>query len=413
MFNSRSLLNSKGRRLLIIVGVLIGLLVLAYGILFALTGRSQFARAVIWFDADIGDINRFPSRVIEPSEASDLPIALDNKASEAFKRIDPAMGGGLDPELVAGGDLDSFLAKTDTNAFLVVKDGVVVHEWYGKGVERETLQTSFSVSKSFLSTLIGIAIDQGYIGSLDDPITDYVPELLDRDPRFSSITLRNLITMSSGLAYEDQKTPWGDPVKTYYSPDLRSTALSAVIDEAPGKTFLYNNYNPLLLGMALERATDQNVSDYMSDVLWKPLGAEADASWSMDSVGSGFEKMESGVNARAIDFARFGLMFANDGVVDGKQIVPEQWVRDATAVDTTGDPSENYQNFWWVYPTGPQGSTVDFAAQGNLGQYIYVAPNENTVIVRLGSNEGGVAWPWLMGTLAHQINGPPGPQNMP
>lgn len=412
MFNSSSSRIRIGRHLLVIVGVIIGVLVLTYGVLFALTGRSQFARAVIWFDADVDDINRFPSRVIEASSPSTLPTELNNNAEDAFKRINPAMGGGIDPALLTEGDLDSFLSKTNTTAFLVVKDGVLVNEWYGKGVERETLQTSFSVSKSFLSTLIGIAIDQGYIGSLDDPITDYVPELLDRDPQFGSITLKNLITMSSGLTYVDQKTPWGDPVKTYYSPDLRATALSAVIDEAPGKTFLYNNYNPLLLGMALERATDQTVSDYMSDVLWKPLGAEANASWSLDSVSSGFEKMESGVNARAIDFARFGQMFANDGVVDGKQIVPEQWVHEATAVDTTGDPSESYQNFWWVYPTGPKGSSADFAAQGNLGQYIYVAPNENTVIVRLGRDEGGIAWPWLMGTIAHQLNGPPGPQDV-
>ncbi len=409
----RKIKNPKVRHAVIILVAIIGILALTYGLLFSLTGRSQFARSVVWFDADVGDINRFPSRVIEASVSSDLPVALNNKTSEAFKRIDPAMGGGLDPTLVAGGDLDAFLTRTDTTAFLVVKDGVLVNEWYGENIERETLQTSFSVSKSFLSTLIGIAIDQGHIGSLDDPITDYVPELLDRDPQFSSITLKNLITMSSGLAYEDQKTPWGDPAKTYYSPDLRATGLSAVIDEAPGKTFLYNNYNPLLLGMALERATDQKVTDYMSDVLWKPLGAEADASWSLDSVSSGFEKMESGVNARPIDFARFGLMFANDGIVDGKQVVPEQWVRDATSVDTTGDPSENYQNFWWVYPTGPQGSPTDFAAQGNLGQYIYIAPNEDTVIVRLGRDEGGVAWPWLMGTLARQLNGPPGPQNTP
>lgn len=403
----------KVRRVLIIVGIIVGVLVLSYGVLFALTGRSQLARVLVWRDADVGDINRFPSRVIKSSTASDLPVALDGSTAKAFKQIDPSSGGGLDSVLSAGGDLDTFLARTDTTAFLVIKDGVLVNEWYGNGAKRDTLLTSFSVSKSFLSTLIGIAVDQGHIGSLDDPITKYVPELLDRDPQFGSITLKNLITMSSGLVYKDQKTPWGDPAKTYYSPDLRATALSAVIEKAPGKSFLYNNYNPLLLGMALERATGQSVSSYMSKVLWAPLGAEANASWSLDSVGSGFEKMESGVSARAIDFARFGLMFANGGVVNGKQVVPSQWVRDATAVDKKGDPAENYQYFWWVYSTGMQGSKADFAAQGNLGQYIYVAPDEDTVIVRLGHSDDGVAWPWLMGTLAHQIGGPSSPSGAP
>lgn len=405
--------TSKGRRALIIVGAIVGVLALTYGVLFSLTGYSQFARVVVWLDADVGDINRFSSRVIQASTPSQLPAAPDGSAEAAFKQIDPSMGGGLGPTRGAAGDLNAFLAQTDTTAFLVVKDGVLVNEWYGDGVGRDTLQTSFSVSKSFLSTLIGLAISQGYIGSLDDPITKYVPELLDRDSRFSDITLKNLITMSSGLAYEDQKMPWGDPAKTYYSPDLRATALSAVVKEAPGKTFLYNNYNPLLLGMALERSTGQTVSDYMSKVLWGPLGAEANASWSLDSANSGFEKMESGVNARAVDFARFGLMFANDGTVDGKQVVPEQWVRDATAINTTSDPAENYQYFWWVHSTGPQGGTADFAAQGNFGQYIYVAPDENIVMVRLGRDEGGVAWPWLMGTLARQMNGPVGPQPGP
>ena len=400
-------------RVLMVAGVIVGLLMLTYGVMFALTGSSQFARVVVWLDVDVGDIDKFPSRTIKTSSASELPAVPDGTTTEAFKRIDPASGGGLDPALGAGGDLDTFLAKTDTTSFLVVKDGKLVKEWYGEGVGRETLQTSFSVSKSFLSTLIGIAIEQGYIHSLDDPITKYIPELLDRDKQFGDITLRNLVTMSSGLAWSDTMTPWGDPANTYYSPDLRATALSAVVDESPGKTFVYNNYNPLLLGMALERATKQHVSDYMSNELWGPLGAGANASWSMDSDGSGFEKMESGLNARAIDFARFGLMFANDGVVNGKQVVPKQWVSDATAVNTSTDPAENYQYFWWVYPGGPEGSSADFAAQGNLGQYIYVAPNENIVIVRLGRHEQGVAWPWLMGSIAHGMGAVEGPRPAP
>ncbi len=153
----------------------------------------------------------------------------------------------------------------------------------------------------------------------------------------------------------------------------------------------------------------------MSQVLWKPMGAEADASWSLDSVNSGFEKMESGLNARAIDFARFGLMFLSDGAVDGEQVVPQQWVKDATAVDTTGDPAENYQSFWWVYPPDAraQGSVADVAAQGNFGQYIYLVPNEDIVMVRLGRSEGDVAWPWLLRTIAREMGALDGPGDAP
>lgn len=402
----RSVSSSRGRwgrRVLLILGAIVGVLALAYGVAFLSTGSSQLARAVIWFDADVGDIDRFPSRVIEASTASELPTALDSLTAEAAARIGPNMG--------MQGDLDSYLTDTETTAFLVVRDGTLIYEWYADGMGRETLQTSFSVSKSFLGTLIGLAIDDGSIGALDDPITDYIPELLDRDPRFADITLKNLVTMSSGLAYAEDKTPWVDAASTYYSPDLRATALSAVIEQPPGQTFLYNNYNPLLLGMALERATGQNVTDYMSTTLWGPLGAEADASWSLDSDSSGFEKMESGLNARAADFARFGVMMANRGRVDGTQVVPQQWVTEATAVDTTTDPADSYQYFWWVYPPhGGEGSTADFAAQGNFGQYIYVVPDENTVMVRLGRDEAGVAWPRLMGTLAREIGAQAGQQ---
>lgn len=408
--------------MLLSIGALVLVLVLAYGVALASTGSSQLARAFVWLDADVGDIDRFPSRVIESSTASNLPTVLDGATAEAFQRLDPVLGGQ--------GDLNTFLASTESTALLVIQNGVLVHEWYGEGIERETLQTSFSVSKSFLSTLIGIAIDEGSIGSITDPITDYVPELLERDERFGAITLQNLITMSSGFVYNEEETPWGDAASTYYSPDLRATALSAVINEAPGQTWLYNNYNPLLLGLALERATGQNVTDYMSKVLWAPLGAEANASWSLDSISSGFEKMESGLNARAVDFARFGLMAERGGLVDGKRIVSEKWLREATAVDTVSNPDPYFQYFWWVYaanegalagdaaraPQGgepsateggqasvPEERAADFAAEGNFGQYIYVAPNEDIVIVRLGRSYSDIYWPGLLGALAHEI----------
>jgi len=443
-----------GRRVLLGLGAFLLVIVLAYGVAFISTGHSQLARAIVWLDSDVDDIDRFPSRAIEASTASELPEAFDGATAAAFGRLDPALG--------ATDDLESFLTDTESTALLVLRDGVLVHEWYAEGIDRETLQTSFSVSKSFLSTLIGIAIDDGSLGSLEDPITEYVPELLERDPRFSTITLMNLITMSAGLAYSEDKTLWGDGAKTYYSPDLRSTALTAVIEEEPGQTWLYNNYNPLLLGMVLERATGQSVTDYMGDVLWGPLGAGADASWSLDSDASGFEKMESGVNARAIDFARFGLMASHGGLVDGEQIVSQQWMEDATAVDITSNPDAHYQYFWHVYPTAenvieidpnraPQGETkfdpqgapldrqldeplddplgddgsapfgdpdflplgddletvesrvADFSAEGNFGQMIYVAPNEDTVIVRLGRSYADTYWPGLLGALAHEL----------
>jgi CubicO group peptidase (beta-lactamase class C family) len=162
-------------------------------------------------------------------------------------------------------------------------------------------------------------------------------------------------------------------------------------ERPPGQHWQYNNYHPLLLGMVLERATGMPVSDYASTRLWRPLGAEADATWNLDSQRSGFEKLESGLNATPVDFARFGLLFLHDGEWNGRRIVSKDWVRAATAADTTTDPADFYQYLWWVDAERPG----RFYALGNLGQYVYVAPDADAVIVRTGRAWGVDNQTWL------------------
>ena len=200
--------------------------------------------------------------------------------------------------------------------------------------------------------------------------------------------------MSSGLRYEEHSLPfpWGDDIETYYGTDLREIALDHTeIERPPGQQWLYNNYNPLLLGMVLEQATGMSVAAYMATRLWRPLGAERDATWNLDSEGSGFEKMESGLNATPLDYARFGLLFLHEGGWNATRIVSSQWVRAATATDTTTDPAEHYQYFWWVDTERPE----RFYALGNFGQYLYVAPDTGTVIVRSGRDWGVDNETWL------------------
>jgi CubicO group peptidase (beta-lactamase class C family) len=146
-----------------------------------------------------------------------------------------------------------------------------------------------------------------------------------------------------------------------------------------------------------------SVSDYMATTLWQPLGAEADATWNLDSELSGFEKMESGLNATPVDFARFGQLFLHDGVTNGTRIVSKDWVRAATATDTSADPAGHYQYFWWVDTERPG----RFYALGNFGQYIYVAPDAGTVIVRNGRDWGveNDTWLTVFRELADQLNG--------
>lgn len=248
---------------------------------------SQFARGfmftlVFWDGVDIEHTHVFPARDIPTSTASELPRGLYDSTVEAFSTFDirEYLLDQPSPEPIALGsrtEVDQFMVDSDTTAFLVLEDGVVVHKWYAEDIDPDALPTSFSVSKSMLSKGIGMALNDGSISSLNDAIAAYVLELLERDSRFVAITLRHLITMKSGMKYEESMLPYGDPAITDCAKDLRRSALNSVIVDDPGENYLYNNYNPLLLGMALERATDLTISNYINDVLGAPMGAEADA----------------------------------------------------------------------------------------------------------------------------------------
>jgi CubicO group peptidase (beta-lactamase class C family) len=361
-----------------------------YGWAWSSTDESTIARALIWRESDVGDQHRFPAqRIPAGARASPLPA-------------------GVEADLVLSGEareLDKFLRETDTLAFVVVHHDRLVRERYFGGATRDTLQTSFSAAKSFASTLVGIAIDERLIGSVDDRITEYLPELAARDPKFRKITLRDLLTMSSGIRYREGGFPsLGDDTYTYYGVDLRDIALNRIrIEGPPGIAWQYNNYHPLLLGLALERATGTSVSDFMATRLWQPLGAEADATWNLDSERSGFEKMESGLNARAVDYARFGLLFLHNGEWNGRRIVSEAWVREATGADTTTDVAyyHGYRYFWWMDVERPG----RYYALGKYGQYIYVAPDASAVVVRFGRDwgVGNITWLATFRDLADQL----------
>jgi len=195
---------------------------------------------------------------------------------------------------------------------------------------------------------------------------------------------------------------------------LRKVALSVDASGAPiGKAFRYNNYHPLLEGLIIERATGMHVAEYLQEKFWKPMGAEFPASWSLDSDKSGFEKMESGINARAVDYARFGLIFLHNGFWNGVQILPESWVRESTEPlrpdprtrETMSDwPNYNgyYKYHWWGINNSD--GTYDFYAHGRYDQIIYVAPRKNVVIVRLGDRlDENVQWPLVIHNVIDQL----------
>ena len=376
--------------------LLVALLAAAiFGAAHLLTGRSTLARGVAWMESDVGDLQRFPARAVPRGG----PVRALARGREA-RRLGAAVPDGS----LTGVALDDFLAAHATRAFLVVHRDRIVYERYFNGGSPTRLETSFSMAKSFTSTLVGIAIDEGDIASVEDPVTRYVPELARRDSRFGRVRIRHLLTMSSGLAYEERGLPWSDDAVTYYGTDLREVALEdSRVDRPPGQQWLYNNFNPLLLGLLLERATGERVADYMATRLWRPLGAEGDASWSLDSQSSGFEKMESGINARARDFARFGGLLLDEGRVGRRRVVSPAWVREATRGGGLGSPVDFYGALWWVDPQA--GAARDpFFARGKFGQVIAVVPAQDLVLVRLGSDDAGVDWAEAMMDLAQRVD---------
>ena len=358
-------------------------------------------RVGYWHDADVLDWALFPARELH---ASPVPFRFPS-GSRAGR---DSVRARLERLTYAPGhqvlDLSRFLTRVGTQAFIVIRNDTVQYERYFNGFGPDSMMTSFSVAKSIASTLAGIAIAQGRIHGLGDPITDYLPELERRDTLFRRITVGDLMHMASGLRYVegDGPTPHDNDV-TYLAPDMRHAALTRTdIVGLPGVRWHYNNYNPLLLGMILERVTGKSPTAQLQDELWTPLGMQYDGSWSLDSRADRFEKMESGVNGRAMDFARFGALFLHRGVWRGRQLVPAAWVDEATqpAADPPGfygdDPfwSDHYYGmFWWG--SRRSGGRSDFYALGNKGEFIYVSPQKNLVIVRTGFRFGVPSDTWV------------------
>ncbi len=352
-----------------------------------------------WGDASVVDYLVFQSRELKPA-AKPFHFSRklqDGRVAELFSRLEYLPGKRVET-------LEHFLRRTETTSFIVIQNDTILYERYFNGYRRDSVATSFSVAKSFDSTLIGIAIDGGLIGSVSDPITKYLPELAQRDERFRLITIRDLLSMASGIRYEESG-PYYDGRVTYLEPDLRKAALDdTVIVEPAGKRWVYNNYHPLLIGMILERVSGASVTEYLQKQLWDKLGMEYGGSWSTDRPRNGFEKMESGINARAIDFAKLGRLMLNEGRWEGTQVVTAAWVEEATQPEEKpssyyGEDSffisqgHYYKYFWWG--DRRPGGKSDFYGQGNKGQYIYVSPQKNLIIVRNGIEFGLTPFQWV------------------
>lgn len=288
--------------------------------------------------------------------------------------------------------LEDYLEATATNALVIVKDGNIVYETYRNGSDAGTRFITFSVAKSYVATLIGLALADGAIKSLDDQVTAYLPEM--KGTGYDGATIRDLLRMRSGVDWlevyqfgsDTQLTQVHDNSLVAYKYRWCDYAAreSKPGPNKPGAAFNYATLDTSVLGCILEKAVGKTGSEYMSEKLWQPAGMESDAYWIMDGPDSvGREFFGAGLNATARDHARFGLMFLNGGVANGKQVVPADWVRQSTVPDEGFEPTapgENlgYQYQWWTFPESDA-----YAAIGLHHQFIYVDPANNTVIVKI------------------------------
>lgn len=339
---------------------------------------SYLARYILLNAVDINDYRVFPARDIQ-----NVPPVYYFSSEADQNRLLPVLDDALHRVLPRQehGSFDKFFEVNGTTAFLIIHHDRLLLESYFNGYSHDSICTSFSTVKSFVSAMIGIAVNERLISGIDDPLTTYLPEF--SSAHIGGITIRHLVSMSSGLSYKQGVfLPWSDDPRVYYSTDLRKTALRANKVEPPGTRFNYNNYNLLLLGMIIERVTGDSVSYYLQEKIWKPLGMEFPASWSLDSQQSGMEKMESGLNARAIDYAKFARLYLRRGDWDGRQVVPESWVVESTTVAPEAKWT-NYKYLWWI----PRSGHNRFMAVGNLGQFIYIAPDRDCIILRFGKGK--------------------------
>ena len=289
-------------------------------------------------------------------------------------------------------DVNEFLMRTGTSALLILKDGKICYEkyWLTGGVGVQWM--SMSVAKSFISTLIGIAIEQGHINDVNDPVTVYVPQL--KGSAYDGVRIKDVLQMSSGARWnEDYSDPNSDVMRS-----ARILAAGGSLDEftasltnelEPGTFNRYNSTDTQVLGMLLREATGASVTQYMQQVLWGPIGAESDAYWLLDS--ENMEMVYAGLNATARDYAKLGELFRLEGQVNGRQLVPSTWVRASTTPDAPHLlPGDNplsdfplgYGYQWWI----PDDSG-DFTAIGVYNQFIYVSPDNGLVIVKLSANK--------------------------
>ncbi|MEC7864104.1 MAG: serine hydrolase [Bacteroidota bacterium] len=350
-------------------------IVVLINILIVLSGKTWMYKAITitylkgYTSSYIDDFVYFPANIIKDASHQEWLVSKNYN-----KKKLPEFINTLNKEL-------------ETVAFMVIQNDSIQYEKYWNGYSADSMSNSFSMSKSWVSTLIGVAIKDKKIKSVDQKACDFLPEFCVGGN--SEITIKCLLTMSSGLNWEeDYHNPIGQTAQAYYGDKLRKLIVNLKSVETPGKVFKYHSSCTQLLTFIVERATNKTISEYASKKLWQPMGAKHPALWSIDAKG-GDEKGFCCINSNARDFARLGKLYLHQGNWNGLQILDSSYVKAATSaadlIDENGNKNVNYGYQFWM--TNYKNLHI-YYARGLWGQYVICVPEKNMIIVRLGRKYG-------------------------
>jgi|LakMenEpi03Aug12_release.lakeMendotaPanAssembly.Ray.scaffolds.fasta_scaffold01302_7 CubicO group peptidase (beta-lactamase class C family) len=317
---------------------------------------------------DIYDMKHFSLREISADHPEPWPM------SAAFNKANIPSG------------YMSLLDSMETTAFLVFRNDSLLFEKYWLGAEESTLTNSFSMAKSFTAMLIGKAIQEGYIKSLDQSVGEFIPEF--SEGKNATLTIRHLLQMASGIPYgESYSSPFGYMAKSYFGRDLIAETMKYKVVKEPGTFWAYEGGNSVLLGMIVQKATGRKVSEYFFQKIWSCIGAERMAYWNLDKEG-GMEKTFSGFYSTARDFGRIGKLYMHQGIWENDTILSPDFVRECLkpnlVPDQHGETCSWYGLHWWL---GKHQGEDFFSCRGLRGQYIVGIPSQNLIMVRLGHQQ--------------------------
>jgi CubicO group peptidase (beta-lactamase class C family) len=354
--------------------VVVVLLVLANGFIL-ITGRTYIYKAVAstYLVGKTGpgilDLDYFPKREVSNATPQAWPLKPQYGTAELTQKHHEIIDG------------------YKTTSFLIFHRDSLLLEYYTEGFNEKTVSNSFSMAKSIVSLLAGIAIDEGKIKDINQPVSDFIPSFSEGDK--SKLTIWHLLTMSANTDWsESGGNPLSHNAEGYYGSDLAGMIEDTKIEGEPGKSFRYQSGITLILGYCVSQATGVSLSEYASEKVWKKVGAEYPAYWSLDKE-DGIEKSYCCLYASGRDFARIGSLYMHNGNWKGEQIVSENWVSEslepAELMDEYGEKNDRYGYQWWI--TTHEGRKV-FYMRGILGQYVICFPDEELIIVRTGHKRG-------------------------